>query len=158
MIVEELFSEIEGRLAESEVLDQQQQPAPQRRSSRPKGKTWVTKKGVRRPNCMRLAYIIRRFVYPEARFKFVSVKDYPVRRARSACSKFTHIGDKCSFEVLLLLDRNDPTLRAIGEVMHDIDFKDGKFGREQARHRACDCRDLLTKRGSRPHRARFSAF
>jgi hypothetical protein len=34
-----------------------------------------------------------------------------------------------------MLDRlgsHDAALRAIGEIMHDIDLKDGKFGRVQA--------------------------
>ena len=47
-------------------------------------------------------------------------------------AEFTHEGDKCTFEVLLeraALD--DPALHAIGEVVHDIDLKDRKFGREE---------------------------
>ena len=27
---------------------------------------------------------------------------------------------------------NDPALAAIGEIIHDIDLKDGKYGREEA--------------------------
>jgi hypothetical protein len=46
--------------------------------------------------------------------------------------EFTHVGDKCSFEVLLeRLGLNDPALQAIAEIVHDIDLKDGKFAREQ---------------------------
>jgi hypothetical protein len=29
-------------------------------------------------------------------------------------------------------DLDDPALAAIGEIVHDIDLKDGKFGREEA--------------------------
>ncbi len=29
-------------------------------------------------------------------------------------------------------DLADPALRAIGEIIHDIDLKDGKYGREEA--------------------------
>ena len=44
--------------------------------------------------------------------------------------EFTHVGDKCSFEILLeRLGLNDPALRAIAEIVHDIDLKDAKFGR-----------------------------
>jgi hypothetical protein len=46
--------------------------------------------------------------------------------------EFTHVGDMCSFEVLLeRIGLNDSALHAIGEIVHDIDLKDGKFGREQ---------------------------
>jgi hypothetical protein len=48
-------------------------------------------------------------------------------------AEFTHEGDRCTFEVLL--DRaglNDLGLAAIGEIVHDIDLKDAKFGREEA--------------------------
>lgn len=44
-------------------------------------------------------------------------------------AEFTHEGDRCTFEVLL--DRmgiEDAALRAISEVVHDIDLKDAKFG------------------------------
>jgi hypothetical protein len=47
-------------------------------------------------------------------------------------AEFTHEGDRCTFEVLLeraALD--DPALGAIGEIVHDIDLKDAKFGREE---------------------------
>src|SRR5262245_58150056 len=47
-------------------------------------------------------------------------------------AEFTHEGDKCTFEVLL--DRaalKEPALRAIAEIIHDIDLKDDKFGRTE---------------------------
>jgi hypothetical protein len=45
---------------------------------------------------------------------------------------FTHQGDRCTFEVLLeRASLDDPALHAIAEVVHDIDLKDGKFGREE---------------------------
>jgi hypothetical protein len=47
--------------------------------------------------------------------------------------EYTHEGDHCTFEVLLArAGLDDPALRAIAEVVHDIDLKDGKFGREEA--------------------------
>jgi hypothetical protein len=48
-------------------------------------------------------------------------------------AEFTHEGDKCTFEILL--DRaalRDPALRAIAEIIHDIDLRDGKFGRDES--------------------------
>ena len=48
-------------------------------------------------------------------------------------AEFTHEGDRCTFEVLLDARRRpaDPALRVIAEIVHDIDIKDGKFGRPE---------------------------
>jgi hypothetical protein len=49
-------------------------------------------------------------------------------------AEFTHVGDRCTFEVLV--DRyalREGGLREIAEIVHDIDIKDGKFGRPEAR-------------------------
>lgn len=99
------------------------------------GRIWVTREGVH-VDRIASAWLIRRFIDPEARFEFVSSKDGARRpdeiRFDMYEAEFTHEGDKCTFEVLLqraALD--DPALHAIGEVVHDIDLKDGKFGREE---------------------------
>ena len=48
-------------------------------------------------------------------------------------AEFTHEGDRCTFEVLLQKSgSDDPALAAIGEIVHDIDLKDGKFARAEA--------------------------
>jgi hypothetical protein len=45
-------------------------------------------------------------------------------------AEFTHEGDLCTFEVLLArFGLDDPGLRVLAEIVHDIDLKDGKFGR-----------------------------
>jgi hypothetical protein len=91
--------------------------------------------GIRRPD--RLAWLIRRFIDPEAQFKFVSAKGYQPApgelRFDMFEAEFTHQGDRCTFEVLLeQAGLNDPALRAIAEIVHDIDLKDLKFGRIEA--------------------------
>ncbi|AOT25340.1 chromate resistance protein [Ochrobactrum phage POA1180] len=46
--------------------------------------------------------------------------------------EITHEGDRCSFEVLATrAGLAEPALQAIAEIVHDIDLKDGKFGREE---------------------------
>ena len=84
------------------------------------------------------AWLIRRFIDPQARFKFVPGKGYrpePTElRFDMFEAEFTHEGDKCTFEVLLErcgLPPKDPALRAIAEIIHDIDLKDDKFGRTE---------------------------
>jgi hypothetical protein len=48
-------------------------------------------------------------------------------------AEYTHEGDRCTFETLIQrAGLKDRALRAIGEIVHDIDCKDAKFGREEA--------------------------
>ena len=83
------------------------------------------------------AWLIRRFIDPEACFKFVPGREYRPQpgelRFDMFEAEFTHEGDRCTFEVLLArAGLNDPALAAIGEIVHDIDLKDGKFNRLEA--------------------------
>ena len=49
-------------------------------------------------------------------------------------AEFTHVGDRCTFEVLLdqFGLQRDPALLGIAQIVHDIDLKDGKFDRPEA--------------------------
>jgi len=48
-------------------------------------------------------------------------------------AEFTHDGDLCTFEVLIeRFGLVDPALRPIAEIVHDVDVKDAKYGREEA--------------------------
>jgi hypothetical protein len=82
------------------------------------------------------AWLIRRFIDPDARFRFVRAKNHVPEPSELRFdmfeAEFTHEGDRCTFEVLLArLDLNDKALTAIAEIVHDIDLKDAKFGREE---------------------------
>lgn len=99
------------------------------------GRTWVTRQGVY-VDRIASAWLIRRFIDPEARFKFVPAKGYVPElgelRFDMFEAEFTHQGDRCTFEVLLArTGLVDPALTPIAEIVHDIDLKDGKFGREE---------------------------
>ncbi len=99
-------------------------------------RTWVTRQNIH-VDRIACSWLIRRFVDPEARFKFVPGKTYEPRHGELRFdmfdAEFTHEGDKCSFEVLLeRFGLRDPGLRAIAEIVHDIDLKDGKYGRADA--------------------------
>jgi hypothetical protein len=96
-----------------------------------RGKTWVTRKGIYidRTAC---AWLIRRFIDPDAQFKFVSSKGYRTRTGELRFDmfegEFTHQGDLCSFEVLVnRFFSADQALANIGKIVHDLDFKDAKF-------------------------------
>jgi hypothetical protein len=98
-------------------------------------RTWVTRQGVY-VDRIASAWLIRRFIDPEARFKFVAGKGYRPNEGELRFdmfeAEFTHEGDKCTFEVLLERGAlKEPALRAIAEIIHDIDLKDSKFGRTE---------------------------
>jgi len=101
----------------------------------PKDQLWVTRQDVQ-VDRIASAWLIRRFIDPGARFKFVPGTGYSPQpgelRFDMFEGEFTHLGDRCTFEVLLgHAGLADPALRAIGEIIHDIDLKDGKYGREE---------------------------
>jgi len=105
------------------------------RSETYRDRTWVTRAGVH-VDRMASAWLIRRFVDPEARFKFVTEKQYAPKdgevRFDMFNAEFTHEGDRCTFEVLIdRMSLDDPALRTIAEVVHDIDLKEAKFDRPE---------------------------
>jgi hypothetical protein len=102
----------------------------------PRGGTWVTREGIK-VDRMASAWLIRRFIDPDARFKFVPAKGYAPApgelRFDMYRGEFTHEGDGCTFETLIArFGLKEPALRAIAEIVHDVDCKDEKFGRVEA--------------------------
>jgi hypothetical protein len=100
-----------------------------------RNRVWVTRRNIR-VDRIASAWLIRRWIDPQARFKFVVGKDYVPEpgelRFDMFDAEFTHDGDQCTFEVLLrLLPDGDPALQCVAEVVHDIDLKDHKFGRPE---------------------------
>jgi hypothetical protein len=100
-----------------------------------KGKTWVTRQDIH-VDRMACAWLITRFIDPGARLKFVPGRQYkPLAgevRYDMQDGEFTHEGEDCSFEVLLRRAAiRDPALTVIGEMIHDMDLNDGKFGHPQ---------------------------
>ena len=98
-------------------------------------RVWVTRQGVY-VDRIASAWLIRRFIDPDARFRFVRAKGHVPQdgelRFDMFEAEFTHEGDRCTFEVLLArLDLNDTALTAIAEIVHDIDLKDTRYGRAE---------------------------
>ena len=100
-----------------------------------RGKTWVTRPGVKIDR-MASAWFIRRFVDPKARFRFAepsSPKKEGELRFDMIGGDFTHEEDRCTFETLVgRVGLPDKGVRAIAEIVHDLDLKDGKYGRAEA--------------------------
>ena len=99
------------------------------------GQTWVTRRGVK-VDRIASAWLIRRFIDPKAKFRFVSPRGGTVKRTEIGFDmtggEYTHVGNACTFETLLeRFGIDEPGLRAIGEMVHDLDIKDDRFGRDQ---------------------------
>jgi hypothetical protein len=135
LTAEALLAEVEAQVAGTASEEPREEHAMKIRGGELQGKVWVTRRGVRIDR-IASAWLIRRFIDPEARFRFVTARDDAGKpgelRFDMFEAEFTHEGDRCTFEVMLeRTGLNDPALRAIAEIVHDIDLKDGKFGREQ---------------------------
>jgi hypothetical protein len=139
------FFEASGRAAADKALNAVEmklapanvrQAAASSRADRGKyrARTWVTRKGVF-VDRIASAWLIRRFIDPDARFRFVDPETYrPMPgelRFDMFEGEFTHEGDRCTFETLVHRFglESDPALMTIAEVVHDIDMKDAKYDR-----------------------------
>ncbi len=130
---EQSLARLEGRLQEGSAAMVSEQA--NKVSVGTASKVWVTREHVQ-VDRIASAWLIRRFIDPSARFKFVPGRTYVPRASEVRFDMFegeyTHEGDRCTFEVLLVRGGlDDPALSAIGEIIHDIDLKDGKYGREE---------------------------
>lgn len=106
----------------------------------PRGAVWVTRSGVKIDR-IASAWLVRRFIDPDARFRFVDAQTWKRRAGEIAFDMtggdYTHQGDRCTFETLAaaFAVRGRPARRIIqriAEIVHDIDLKDEKFGRAEA--------------------------
>lgn len=96
---------------------------------------WLTRP---RPGIDRIAsaWVIRSFVDPHATFAFG--EPGAPRKAGTLTfdmfeGDFTHEGDRCTFEVLCAqFGLKDARLSDVAELVHDLDLKDGKYGRAEA--------------------------
>jgi hypothetical protein len=103
---------------------------------RPMNSLWVTRRGIK-VDRIGSAWLIRKAIDPEARFKFVDpagyVPDPGELRFDMFDGEYTHDGPRCTFETLLArFDVADPALAALGEIVHDVDCKDALFERAEA--------------------------
>src|SRR4030095_16481984 len=119
-------TELEVRIRQAPLRKGQQQ------SGSYSGRNWVTRTGVHIDR-IASAWLIRRFIDSQARFKFVAAKGYRPEagelRFDMFDAEFTHEGSLCTFEVLMeRWSITDRALRRLAEVVHDIDLKESRFG------------------------------
>ena len=98
-------------------------------------RTWVTRRGIK-VDRIASAWLIRRFIDPEAEFRFVDPAGFQPEPGELRFDMFEaeygHEGSRCTFETLVhRFELADPALSALGEIVHDIDLKERTFAREE---------------------------
>jgi hypothetical protein len=129
--VDGLLASIEGALRPPAEA-----PPPAKPAYEIKGATWVTRTGVHIDR-IASAWLIRRFIDPQATFKFVPGQEYAGGAGEVRFdmfeAEFTHEGDLCTFEVLARhFGVREAAVRQVAEIVHDVDLKDSKFARPEA--------------------------
>lgn len=124
------------------ALESKRPSAPNDRSAKSgrdadhyQGRLWVTRP---RPGVDRMssAWLIRRFIDHAASFSFIA----DARNAPAGAvpfdmfgAGFGHEGDRCTFETLAAtFGIHDAAVARLGEVVHDLDLKDGKYSAPEA--------------------------
>lgn len=97
---------------------------------------WVTRP---RPGVDRMgsAWLIRRFIDPQARFAFAADRDALPSPDAVAFDMFgvdfSHRGESCTFETLCaIFGLDDPALASVAAIVHDLDLKDDRFAAPEA--------------------------
>ena len=129
-----LVRTIEDRLSASSTTPVESPPVST--PAEVQNRVWVTREGIF-VDRIASAWLIRRFIDPQARFKFVAPKGYRPQKGELRFDMFeaeyTHEGDRCTFETLLRrFQLHDSALSDIAEIVHQIDLRDDKYDRADA--------------------------
>jgi hypothetical protein len=95
-------------------------------------RSWVTRP---RPHVDRLAciWLIRRFIDPNAVIRYAKTAAEDEIAFDMNRGDFQHQGNLCTFEVMIRafgLDDN-PALQVLGQIVHEIDLRDGQYRQPQ---------------------------
>ena len=129
-IAENAIAAIEARLKR----DQKEEKRMPRTKLTLRRKVWVTRPN---PGIDRLAsaWFIRRFIDAKARFRFdakAAAREGEIRFDMPG-GDLTHEEDRCTLETLVRRTGvADKGVRAIAEIVHDLDLKETKFDRAEA--------------------------
>lgn len=94
-------------------------------------KQWVTRP---RPHVDRLAciWLIRRFINPNAVIRYAKEAAPNEVAFDMDTGEFHHQGHLCTFEVMVKSFRlDDPSLQVLGQIVHEIDLRDGLYMQPQ---------------------------
>jgi hypothetical protein len=132
----DFFEAPEGSLVASRLLHIAQALAPDKASTAGIGpaaidayrdRRWVTRP---RPHVDRLAciWLIRRFIDPAAVVRYAQAPAAEEVAFDMRGGTFAHQGDLCTFETMVAaFGLEDPGLRRMGEIVHAIDLRDGRY-------------------------------
>ena len=79
---------------------------------------------------MASAWLIRNFIDEQANFIFANNCDHTVNVISYDMddADFTHIGNLCTFEVMLLsFDITESALASVAKIIHNLDLKDNRY-------------------------------
>ena len=129
-------AETEAALAALERLGRSDAPATSQAPKKPRAATWVTRRGIQ-VDRIASAWLIRRFIDIEARFRFVDPARHRPKKGEIRFDMFEadygHGEGRCTFETLVqAFTPTDFALGAIAEMIHDLDLKDSRFGRPES--------------------------
>jgi hypothetical protein len=97
---------------------------------------WATRAGIHVDRTAS-AWLIRRFVDPDAEFVFVADPDEVPEDATPFDMRgveLAHRGGECTFEAILRrYELGDPALRGIARIVHEADLEDERFDAPEAR-------------------------
>ena len=142
----------EVRRLEEAIAMRTRRPESSRREERPtldlaklRRRRWVTRP---RPHIDRIAsaWLIKRFIDPEATFVFADPADFPADAIPFDAPnvELTHQGEDCTFETLIKrAELRDRRLARLAEIVHEADLRDGKYAHEEARGIDATIRALL---------------
>jgi hypothetical protein len=126
-----LLTRLEERVSKSSQTSSAVSPAGHTDAPQYRGRLWVTRP---RPGVDRMAsaWLIRRFIDPDARFGFVTDRENAAPDSIPFDMfgvEFTHRGDHCTLETLCaLFSIDDAAVGRIAAIVHDLDLKDSRFG------------------------------
>ena len=128
--------ETEHMLARLERKQPRTRTTKTEKTEAPRGGTWVTRRGIKIDR-IASAWLVRRFIDPGARFRFVDAESWKRKEGEIAFDMtggdYTHAGNRCTFETIVAaFGLRDAALRKIAQIVHDIDLKDERFGRAEA--------------------------
>jgi len=127
-----LLAELDDRLSVAPRSAATDTPRPR---AAYRARRWVTRP---RPGVDRMAsaWLIRRFIDPEASFGFADNREAVSKDALAFDMfgvEFSHQADRCTFETLCrTFAIDDPAVARMAGLVHDLDLKDGKFGAPEA--------------------------
>ena len=134
---ERLIEELSRKLAATQARAAEATAGPNGRPgvSELHARTWVTRTGIH-VDRIASAWLIKRFIDRQATFKWVPPKGYVPERGELRFdmfeAEFTHEGNLCTFEVLVRhAELDDPALRALAEIIHDIDLREDAYARPE---------------------------